>query len=355
MSLFYKTGTALLRALPAETAHNVTIKALSLGLGAGLGAKTRAPDELLKTEIGGLSLASPVGLAAGFDKNAHVPDAMLRAGFGFAECGTVTPRPQAGNPKPRLFRLTEDAAVINRMGFNNGGLEAYAKRLEARAGRGGIVGANIGANKDSKDRIGDYVLGLTRLWGTPDYITVNISSPNTPGLRELQGAGEMDELLSRIAETRQALSTGGIQTPIFLKVAPDLESAQIERITEQALRYKMDALIISNTTLARPDSLASRHKSETGGLSGAPLFEASTKILSEFARASAGRIDLIGVGGISSGAQAYAKIRAGAKAVQLYSALVYKGPKLASEINKDLRARLSAEGFTSLAQAVGAR
>jgi len=354
MSLFYKTGTALLRALPAETAHNVTLKALRAGLGAGLGANSAPLDDVLQTKVGGLTLPGPVGLAAGFDKNAQVPDAMLRAGFGFVECGTVTPRPQSGNPKPRLFRLKEDAAVINRMGFNNGGLEAYAKRLEARAGRPGIVGANIGANKDSRDRIGDYLLGLTRLWGTPDYITVNISSPNTPGLRKLQGADEMDELLSRIAKTRETLSAKGGPTPVFLKVAPDLERAQIERITEQALRYKMDALIISNTTIARPDSLASRHKAETGGLSGAPLFEASTKVLSEFAKASAGRIDLIGVGGISNGAQAYAKIRAGAKAVQLYSALVYQGPQLAGEINNDLRARLSADGFTSLSQAVGA-
>ena len=352
MSVFYKIGTAALRTLPAETAHNTTIKALAAGLGP---APTSAAAPELAVHVGGLSLPNPVGLAAGFDKNAQVPDAMLRAGFGAAECGTVTPRPQAGNPKPRLFRLTEDAAVINRMGFNNGGLEIFAKRLEARKvkGKGGVVGANLGANKDSDDRINDYIIGLTRLWGTPDYFTINISSPNTPGLRALQGADEMDQLLSRIAQARQALTETGGHTPVFLKVAPDLDSAQIERIVEQALVYQMDALIVSNTTIARPDSLMSGHKGEAGGLSGAPLFEASTKILSEFHAASAGRIDLIGVGGISSGAQAYAKIRAGAKAVQLYSALVFKGPQLVTDIKRDLQARLKADGFSTISEAVG--
>lgn len=350
MSLFYKLGTAAMRTLPAETAHNTTIKALAAGFGP---APMSVPRPELATIVGGLSLPNPVGLAAGFDKNAQVPDAMLRAGFGAAECGTVTPRPQEGNPKPRLFRLTDDEAVINRLGFNNGGLEAFAKRLEARKGKGGIVGANLGANKDSDDRINDYVLGLTRLWGTPDYFTINISSPNTPGLRALQGADEMDQLLSRIAQARQALTQESGHTPVFLKVAPDLDSAQIERIVEQALVYKMDALIVSNTTIARPESLTSPHKGEAGGLSGAPLFEASTQILSEFHAASAGRIDLIGVGGISSGAQAYAKIRAGAKSVQLYSALVFKGPQLVTQINRDLQARLKADGFSSIAQAVG--
>ena len=350
MSLFYKFGTAALRTLPAETAHNTTIKALAAGLGP---APMSVPRPELETSVGGLSLPSPVGLAAGFDKNAQVPDAMLRAGFGFTECGTVTPRPQAGNPKPRLFRLTSDEAVINRMGFNNGGLDVFAKRLEARKHKPGIVGANLGANKDSDDRINDYLLGLRRLWGTPDYFTINISSPNTPGLRALQGADEMDELLGRIAQTREELTAASGAAPVFLKVAPDLDSAQIERIVEQALVYKMDALIVSNTTIARPDSLTSAHKGEAGGLSGAPLFEASTNVLAEFHAASKGRIDLIGVGGISSGAQAYAKIRAGAKAVQLYSALVFKGPQLVTEINRDLQARLKADGFQSILDAVG--
>ena len=350
MSLFYKAGTSLLRLLPAEKAHKATIKALCAGLG------PKAPayiDDALKTQMGGLSLPNPVGLAAGFDKDCDVPDAMLAAGFGFVECGTVTPRPQMGNPTPRLFRLTEDAAVINRMGFNNGGLENFDARLKARRGRSGLVGANLGANKDSTDRVADYVTGLQRLWGLSDYFTINISSPNTPGLRDLQAEDAMDDLLGRINEARMELTGNAPSYPIFLKVAPDLESSQIERIVEQARTYGMNAIIVSNTTIARPGSLQSAHKGEGGGLSGAPLFERSTQILAEFSAAANGTIDLIGVGGIINGAQAYAKIRAGAKAVQLYSALVYKGPSLVGEINRDLLERLKADGFKTIAEAVG--
>ena len=350
MSLFYKAGTSLLRSLPAEKAHKATIKALRAGLGPKAPADMGAP---LKTRIGGLSLPNPVGLAAGFDKDCDVPDAMLAAGFGFVECGTVTPKPQAGNPKPRLFRLTEDEAVINRMGFNNGGLDHFEARLKARQGRSGIVGANLGANKDSTDRVEDYVSGLKRLWGLSDYFTINISSPNTPGLRDLQAEDAMDDLLGRISEARAQLAGDKPGFPIFLKVAPDLGSGQIERIVEQARTYGMNAIIVSNTTIERPDDLQSAHKGEGGGLSGAPLFERSTKVLAEFYAAANGTIDLIGVGGIGSGAQAYAKIRAGANAVQLYSALVYKGPGLVGEINRDLLALLKADGFETIAQAVG--
>jgi len=350
MSLFYKAGTAALRVLPAETAHKATIKALKAGLGP---VSNTAEIHELRTEVGGLSLPNPVGLAAGFDKDCEVPDAMLAAGFGFVECGTVTPRPQIGNPKPRLFRLTEDEAVINRMGFNNGGLDVFKSRLTKRQGKGGLVGANLGANKDSTDRIGDYVKGLSALWGLSDYFTINISSPNTPGLRDLQSADEMDELLGRIADIRAELTGDKPSFPIFLKVAPDLDFSQIERVVEQARLYGMNAIIVSNTTIARPDSLKSTHKAEGGGLSGAPLFHPSTEILKEFYSAAAGKIDLIGVGGISNGAQAYAKIRAGAKAVQLYSALVFQGPGLVTQINQDLKARLKADGFSSIAEAVG--
>ena len=350
MSFLYKAATAAMRALPAEAAHKATIKALKAGLGP-VAIATYSPE--LVTEVGGLTLPNPVGLAAGFDKDGEVPDAMLAAGFGFAECGTVTPRPQIGNPKPRLFRLTEDEAVINRMGFNNGGLEAFKTRLEKRRNKLGIVGANLGANKDSPDRIGDYVAGLFALWGLPDYFTINISSPNTPGLRDLQSADEMDELLGRIAEARAELTGDTPSFPIFLKVAPDLDFGQIERVVEQARMYGMNAIIVSNTTTARPDNLTSIHKGEGGGLSGAPLFGPSTEILKEFYAAAAGKIDLIGVGGIGSGAQAYAKIRAGARAVQLYSALVYQGPGLVTEINRDLKARLKADGFKSIAEVVG--
>jgi len=350
MSLFYKMGTAGMRMLPAERAHKTTIKALKAGFGP-VAVKTASPE--LITEVGGLTLPNPVGLAAGFDKDCEVPDAMLAAGFGFVECGTVTPRPQIGNPKPRLFRLTEDKAVINRMGFNNGGLEIFKSRLVKRQSKGGIVGANLGANKDSADRVGDYVAGLKALWGLSDYFTINISSPNTPGLRDLQNEKAMDELLGRLAEARLELTGENPSYPMFLKVAPDVDMSEIERIVQQARTYGMNAIIVSNTTIARPDSLQSQYKGEGGGLSGAPLFEPSTEVLKEFYAAAQGKIDLIGVGGISNGAQAYAKIRAGAKAVQLYSALVFKGPGLVTEINQDLKARLKADGFRSIAEAVG--
>jgi len=350
MSFLYKVGTAALRALPAEPAHKTTIKALKAGLGP---VAPRTDISELKTEVGGLKLPNPVGLAAGFDKDCEVPDAMLTAGFGFVECGTVTPRPQIGNPKPRLFRLTEDKAVINRMGFNNSGLDIFKSRLEKRQGKGGLVGANLGANKDSGDRIGDYVKGLSSLWGLSDYFTINISSPNTPGLRDLQSSDEMDELLGRIAEARAELMGDKPSFPMFLKVAPDLNYNQVERIVEQARLYGINAIIVSNTTIARPESLRSAHKGEGGGLSGAPLFHSSTDILKEFYAAAADKIDLIGVGGISNGAQAYAKIRAGAKAVQLYSALVFHGPDLVMQINQELKTFLKADGFTSISEAVG--
>ena len=350
MSLFYKFGTSVLRRLPAERAHVTTVKLLRAGLGPKSGVIT---SDRLTCSVGGLNLPNPVGLAAGFDKDCDVPDAMLAAGFGCVECGTVTPRPQIGNAKPRLFRLVDDQAVINRMGFNNNGLDHFHGRLSARAGNGGIVGANLGANKDSEDRIADYVIGLSRLWGLADYFTINISSPNTPGLRNLQGADEMDELLGRIAETRGELAGDNPSVPIFLKVAPDIDVTQIDRIVEQARTYGMNAIIVSNTTLDRPETLRSSDAAETGGLSGQPLFEKSTSILRDFADAANGRIDLIGVGGISNGAQAYAKIRAGAKAVQLYSALVYHGPQLVADICVDLEDRLKADGFGSVSEAVG--
>ena len=350
MSLFYKFGTSVLRRLPAERAHVTTVKLLRAGLGPKSGVIT---SDRLACSVGGLNLPNPVGLAAGFDKDCDVPDAMLAAGFGSVECGTVTPRPQIGNAKPRLFRLVDDQAVINRMGFNNNGLDHFHGRLSARAGNGGIVGANLGANKDSEDRIADYVIGLSRLWGLADYFTINISSPNTPGLRNLQGADEMDELLGRIAETRGELAGDNPSVPIFLKVAPDIDVTQIDRIVEQARTYGMNAIIVSNTTLDRPETLRSSDAAETGGLSGQPLFEKSTSILRDFADAANGRIDLIGVGGISNGAQAYAKIRAGAKAVQLYSALVYHGPQLVADICVDLEDRLKADGFGSVSEAVG--
>jgi dihydroorotate dehydrogenase len=345
MSALHTLATHALQVLPAEDAHQTTIAALKTGLG----PRAAAEDPALAIEIAGMRLPNPVGLAAGFDKNAEVAKAMLAAGFGFVECGTVTPLPQPGNPRPRLFRLTEDRAVINRMGFNNQGLERFAANLGRRAA--GIVGANIGANKDAPDRIGDYVTGLKRLWGLADYFTVNVSSPNTPGLRALQTGAALDDLLGRLAEARAALSG---DAPVLLKVAPDLETAEIEAISEAVAANRFDGIVVSNTTLSRPDDLKSGRRGEAGGLSGAPLMALSTRILGEFHKAAKGRFVLIGVGGVASGADAYAKIRAGASAVQLYSALVFQGPGLVTAIRRDLNARLAADGFARLAEAVGA-
>lgn len=341
-----------LHVLDPEEAHGWAIR----GLKWGLGPRDSGPDDpILAVKLAGLDLPNCVGLAAGFDKNAEVPDAMLAAGFGFVEAGTVTPLAQAGNPRPRLFRLTEDQAVINRMGFNNGGLEPFARRLSVRQGRGGVVGANIGANKDADDRIQDYVAGLTRLWGLSDYFTANISSPNTPGLRALQTKAALEELLGRLAEARAMLkASSGRDYPIFLKVAPDLEDGEVEAIVETVVGAGLDAIIVSNTTIARPDTLKSALASEGGGLSGAPLLAPSTMVLKRFYAAAAGRVALIGAGGIADGAGAYAKIRAGARAVQLYSALVYGGPGLVKRIKRDLAARLRADGFAAVEDAVGA-
>ena len=339
-------ATRALRALDPEDAHGLALAGLKLGLGPWSGSD----DPVLATEVAGLKLPNPLGLAPGFDKNAEVFGPMLRAGCGFVECGTVTPLPQAGNPRPRLFRLTEDQAVINRMGFNNGGLEAFAGRL-ARRGPG-VVGANFGANKDSEDRIGDYVTGLSRLWGLADYYTVNISSPNTPGLRALQTRAALEDLLGRLSEAAGSLPPAGVR-PIFLKVAPDLDDEEVEAICDVVAARGLSGVIVSNTTLSRPP-LRSRFAGEAGGLSGAPLRDLSQAMLGRFRQAAAGRFALIGVGGIASGADAYARIRAGASAVQLYSALAFEGPGLIGAIKRDLAARLRADGFASVSDAVGA-
>jgi dihydroorotate dehydrogenase len=349
---FHDLAARALHVLDPEDAHGLAIKGLKAGLGP---RETAVSDPRLSITLAGMHLANCVGLAAGFDKNAEVPDAMLAAGFGFVEAGTVTPLPQAGNPRPRLFRLTQDQAVINRMGFNNEGLEAFADRLSRRAGRHGFVGANIGANKDATDRIEDYVTGLTRLWGLSDYFTANISSPNTPGLRALQTKAALEELLGRMAQTRAVLKASSTSDyPIFLKVAPDLEDGEVEAIVETVAANGLDGIIVSNTTIARPETLRSAGKGETGGLSGAPLLEPSTAVLRRFHAAAQGRVALIGAGGVADGAGAYAKIRAGARAVQLYSALVYGGPGLVVRIKRDLAARLQADGFACVEDAVGA-
>jgi dihydroorotate dehydrogenase len=346
VSALHGLATAALRLLDPEDAHKAAIFALRLGLGpAG-----PAGDPILAGTMAGIALPNVVGLAPGFDKNAQVYPQMLRAGFGFVECGTVTPEPQEGNPRPRLFRLSEDRAVINRMGFNNYGVDDFAARLYGRGP--GVVGANIGANKDSADRIGDYVTGLTRLWGLASYFTVNVSSPNTPGLRALQTKAALEELLGRLAETRRTLPPDRA-APVFLKVGPDLEDAEIEAICDVVAASGFDGVIVSNTTVSRPP-LRSQHRDEAGGLSGAPLTALSTQVLARFHSAADGRFALVGVGGITSGADAYAKIRAGACAVQLYSALVYEGPGLVTRIKRDLAQRLHADGFRSVSEAVGA-
>lgn len=342
MSLYEDIGMAGLRLLPPEMSHTVSLLVLRAGL--GLRDQT-VPDPILQTHLAGLDLPNPIGLAAGYDKNAQVPDTLLRMGFGFVECGAVTPRPQPGNPKPRLFRLSKDRAVINRMGFNNDGLAQIATRLRARAGRAGIVGMNLGANKASDDKTADYVESVRALAGLASFFTVNISSPNTPGLRALQSRDALDALLSRVMAARGA-------EPVFLKVAPDLADEDLADISAAVSEWKIDALIVSNTTIERADSLMSKDRGETGGLSGRPLFGRSTALLADFHRILP-NTPLIGVGGVECADTAYAKIRAGATAVQLYSALVYKGPGLIPQIKQGLALRLKADGFASVADAVG--
>ena len=342
MSLYEDIGMAGLRLLPPEMSHTVSLLVLRAGL--GLRDQT-VPDPILQTHLAGLDLPNPIGLAAGYDKNAQVPDTLLRMGFGFVECGAVTPRPQPGNPKPRLFRLSKDRAVINRMGFNNDGLAQIATRLRARAGCAGIVGMNLGANKASDDKTADYVESVRALAGLASFFTVNISSPNTPGLRALQSRDALDALLSRVMAARGA-------EPVFLKVAPDLADEDLADISAAVSEWKIDALIVSNTTIERADSLMSKDRGETGGLSGQPLFGRSTALLADFHRILP-NTPLIGVGGVECADTAYAKIRAGATAVQLYSALVYKGPGLIPQIKQGLALRLKADGFASVANAVG--
>jgi dihydroorotate dehydrogenase len=341
----------LIRHIPAETAHRLAIAALRYGL---VPKATGQADVALASQLFGLTFENPVGLAAGFDKDAEALDALLAQGFGFVEAGTVTPRAQAGNPKPRLFRLEEDRAIINRMGFNNAGLEAFVQNLASARRRRGVVGANLGKNKDSADALADYVQGLHAVYPHADYITINISSPNTQGLRDLQKSEALDVLLGGLASARAALlQSSGRRVPLLLKVAPDLDMAAKESIAAQVLSHGIDGLIVSNTTTARPPSLRGRARAEQGGLSGAPLMALSTQALVDFYRLTQGRLPLVGVGGIASADDAYAKIRAGASLVQLYTALAYQGFGLVAHICNGLSQRLKRDGFTHLSQAVG--
>ena len=336
----------LLHCMDAETAHGLTIKALKTGLAGN--AEINSPSNLA-TSCFGLNFQNPLGLAAGFDKNAEVPDAMLAMGFGFVEVGTVTPRQQEGNPRPRLFRLSEDRAVINRLGFNNEGHAAVLERLHRRKHRPGIVGVNIGTNKDSTDRISDYVAGINAFSDVASYFTVNISSPNTPGLRDLQSAAELPALLKRLNEARQ---TQQRKVPMLLKIAPDLEADEMQAIAECCLNSAIDGVIISNTTVSRP-MLYAQHAKEKGGLSGAPLFDLSTQQLARFYLLTKGKIPLVGVGGIANAEHAWSKICAGASLLQLYSALVFQGPELVQEILSGLSRKLAVKNFAALSEAVG--
>jgi dihydroorotate dehydrogenase len=329
-------------ALDAEAAHRATIRALKF-----LPLHSAHLPQSLRTSVASIDFPSPVGLAAGFDKDAEVASEMLSLGFGFVEVGTVTPRPQKGNEKPRLFRLSEDRAVINRMGFNNKGQAAAFMRLQACSRAGGPIGVNIGANKDSPDMVGDYVTGVKAMSSVADYLTVNISSPNTPGLRALQNHGALDTLLSAIAGARQKDGP-----PVFLKVAPDLEKGDPERIVRSATDNKIDAIIVSNTTISRP-GLKSEQAREQGGLSGAPLKPLALDALRRFRAASGGAIPLIGCGGIATADDAWERICAGASLVQLYSAMVYEGPHVARDIAEGLALKLQRSGFSSIADAVG--
>lgn len=337
----------LLHRLDAETAHNLTLR----GLSALPVLDPRADDPRLEIEVLGRRFPNPVGLAAGFDKGAEVPDALLGLGFGFVEVGGVVPKAQPGNPRPRVFRLTRDGAVINRYGLNSEGLDVVHARLAARQGRPGRIGVNIGANKDSTNRLADYVTCTRALAPLVDFVTVNVSSPNTPGLRDLQGEAFLDELLARAVEARDAVHPA---TAILLKIAPDITLASLDAMTATAQRRGVSGLVVSNTTIARPESLRDTALArETGGLSGRPLFAASTRLLAETYLRVGASLPLIGVGGIDSAETAWTKIRAGASLVQLYSSLVYAGPGLIPEIKRGLVAHLKADHATSLASVVG--
>jgi dihydroorotate dehydrogenase len=353
----YRTFAApILFLLPAEAAHRLSIWALKLGLVPGARQKQVG---ILATEFCGLPLPNPIGLAAGYDKDCEIPGALLGLGFGFVEAGTVTPRPQPGNPKPRLFRLVEDGAVINRFGFNSRGHDEFSNNLDDwRASNGtGLVGVNVGKNKDSEDAAADYVAGVRRFAGVADYLVVNISSPNTPGLRDLQSKARLEKLTVAVIKARDdaaAKSDDGRRCPLLIKIAPDLDESALEDIAEIALQNSIDGIIATNTTVARPPGLRDAAASETGGLSGRPLFEPSTRLLGDLYRLTGGNVPLIGVGGVFTGRQAYEKILAGASLVQIYTSLIYRGPGAAPRICAELAECLIADGYAAVSDAVGA-
>jgi len=350
----YKIFRRFIMILPPEMAHGMSFPVFKV-----LGAlpKRQIQDPLLQTEVLGLTLSSPVGLAAGFDKDAKIPKALLKAGFGFVEVGTLTPKPQKGNKKPRLFRLIEDEALINRLGFNNQGFEGALKRLKAfpKEKRIGPLGINIGANKDAANPVADYLEGLEKFFGIADYVTINISSPNTPGLRDLQQREKFGKFLKALKKKSAELEKkyGNTGPALLIKIAPDLEPGQLKGLVGQALDANIDGLIISNTTTGRPEGLKSHKKDQEGGLSGQPLFDKSTALLAEAYKLSGGKLTLIGVGGVASAQQAFEKILAGASLVQLYTGLIFEGPGLARSLNRDLAYLLRSNGFSTVAEAVG--
>jgi dihydroorotate dehydrogenase len=341
----------ILRWLDPEDAHRLAIQGLRLLPP----LKPRTDDAKLAVRAFGLNFPNPIGMAAGFDKNAEAPDALLRLGFGFVEIGTVTPRPQVGNPRPRLFRLDRDEAVINRMGFNNDGAEAVLRRLASRANHGGIVGVNVGANKDSPDRVADYVQLIETFAPVASYFTVNVSSPNTPGLRNLQQGHILDDLLAKVIDARERVREKAGDSPVLLKIAPDLSLAELDEVVQVARSRRVDGMIVANTTLARPPSLRETARvKEQGGLSGRPLFRLSTRMVAETYVRVEGAFPLVGVGGIDSGGAALTKLRAGASLIQLYSSLTYKGLSLIDDIKNDLASTLLRTGRESLSEIVGA-
>jgi dihydroorotate dehydrogenase len=341
----------LLRWFDPEDAHRLAIQGLRLLPP----IRPRPDDAKLAMRAFGLNFPNPIGMAAGFDKSAEVPDALLRLGFGFVEIGTVTPKPQAGNPRPRLFRLERDEAVINRMGFNNDGAEVVLRRLAGRAHLSGIVGVNVGANKDSDDRVADYVRLIETFAPVASYFTVNVSSPNTPGLRNLQQAAALDDLLAKVIEARERVREKSGDSPVLLKVAPDLSLAELDDVVQIARSRRVDGMIVANTTLARPSTLREQNRAkEQGGLSGRPLFRLSTRMVAETYVRAEGAFPLIGVGGIDTGGAALTRIRAGASLIQLYSSLIYKGIGLVDDIKRDLASTLLRTGRDSLSEIVGA-
>jgi len=350
MNCLYRLIKPLLFKLDAERAHGLAVCALKSGW---VPERKRIIDPRLKQSVLGLNFDHPIGLAAGFDKNAEIYNALLGQGFGFVEIGSVTPKPQPGNDKPRLFRLALDQAVINRMGFNNAGMDVVAENLVSRMGhRSGIVGVNLGKNKTTVNAIDDYVLGINRLAPFADYAVINVSSPNTPGLRELQGRDALFDLLTAVKSALTAVEMDK-KIPLLLKVAPDLMDDDKQDIVDVALECAIEGLIISNTTIARPENLLDRQSQEIGGLSGRPLMAPSTAVLKDFYKLSNGKLLLIGVGGVSSAEDAYQKIRSGATLVQLYSAMVYQGPSIAGDIARGLADLLAADGFKNVSDAVG--